>query len=103
MIEKIFAWFRRNKSKAELARQTALALHDGLTDPQFEMVVDRVKAVSTESISGVQKAGRVAQIITDSGFMETHGFPTWIKDSVNMVGVIVSLAYTVAKLTGRIK
>ena len=100
----IFAWFRTLWHKDAINKLTASAttLVAGLSTDQFQLVVDKVAQVSKEPISGLEKAAKVKDIITNPTIVSAYKLPDWARDGINFASTIVQLAWAVAKITKRI-
>jgi hypothetical protein len=100
----IFAWFRTlwHKDAINKATETAKTLVAGLSTDQFQLVVDKVAQVSKEQISGLEKAAKVREIITNPAIVSAYRLPDWARDGINFASTIVQLAWAVAKITKRI-
>lgn len=100
----IFKWFRSiwHKDAINKATDAAKTFVEGLSTDQFQLVVDKVAQVSREPISGIEKANRVKDIITNPAIVSMYKLPDWTIQGINFASTIVQLAWTVAKLTKRI-
>lgn len=100
----IFAWFRTLWHKDAINKLTASAttLVAGLSTDQFQLVVDKVAQVSKEQISGLEKAAKVKDIITNPAVVSAYRLPDWANQGINFASTIVQLAWAVAKITKRI-
>lgn len=100
----IFTWFRSvwHKDAINKATETAKTLVAGLSTDQFQLVVDKVAQVSKEQISGLEKAAKVREIITNPAIVAAYRLPDWARDGINFASTIVQLAWAVAKITKRI-
>lgn len=100
----IFAWFRTlwHRDAVNKATAAAKALLDGITTDQFQVVVDEVEKVAKEPITGIEKAAKVKDIVTNPTFSAAYRFPSWVKEGIDLGSTIIQLAWVVAKLTKRI-
>ena len=100
----IFKWFRTLWHKDAINKATAAAqtLVSGLSTDQFHLVVDKVAQIGKEQISGLEKAAKVKDIITNPSVIGAYKFPDWANQGINFASTIVQLAWVVAKLTKRI-
>jgi len=101
---KFFNWFKSlwHRDAVAKATETARLLVAGLSQDQFQAVVDNVEKASKMPVSGLDKAMRVREIITSPRFKLTHNTPPWVQQGIDFASVIVQLAWVVAKLTKRI-
>ena len=100
----IFAWFRTlwHKDAVNKATAAATTLIQGLSTDQFQYVVDKVAQVGKEPISGLEKAAKVREIISNPAIVAAYRLPDWARDGINFASTIVQLAWAVAKITKRI-
>jgi chemotaxis signal transduction protein len=101
---KFFNWFKSlwHRDAVAKATETARMLVAGLSNEQFQVIVDNVTLASKMPVSGLDKAMRVREIISSPRFTLTHGTPPWVQQGIDFASVIVQLAWVVAKLTKRI-
>ena len=100
----IWSLFTRLWHKDAVNKTTALAktIVDGLSTDQFQLVVDKVAQVGKEPISGLEKAAKVREIISNPAIVAAYRLPDWARDGINFASTIVQLAWAVAKITKRI-
>jgi hypothetical protein len=100
----IFAWFRTlwQNDAIYKATKAATTLVAGLSTDQFQLVVDKVAQVGKEQISGLEKAAKVKDIITNPAIVSAYKLPDWANQGINFASTIVQLAWVVAKITKRI-
>lgn len=101
---KFFNWFKSlwHRDAVAKATETARMLVAGLSNEQFQVIVDNVTLASKMPVSGLDKAMRVREIITSPRFAIANGTPPWVQQGIDFASVIVQLAWVVAKLTKRI-
>jgi hypothetical protein len=101
----IFQWFRSlwHKDVAAKSLETAKTLISGLSTDQFYLVVDEVTRVGNEPISGLEKAKKVKDIITDPKIVSAYRLPPWVNQGIDLASTVVQLAWVVAKVLKRIK
>ena len=101
---KFFAWFKTlwHRDAVAKAIQTAQLLVQGLTNDQFQIIVDKVVHASQLPVSGLDKAMRVREVVTSPHFVQIYKMPPWAQQGIDFASVVVQLAWVVAKLTKRI-
>jgi hypothetical protein len=101
---KFFNWFKTlwHRDAVAKATQTAQLLVQGLTNDQFQIIVDKVEHASHLPISGYDKAMRVREVVTSPHFVQSYKLPPWVQQGIDFASVVVQLAWVVAKLTKRI-
>ena len=100
----IWDWFKSlwSRDATQAAVKAATTIANGLSSDQFHLIVDKVVHVSREPISGIEKANKVAAIVSDPIFSVSYRMPSWVREGVDVLTTIIKLAWFVAKATGRI-